>query len=821
MLKPKCLFLNFVWPHTVLCSVLLFLYTPRLTMAQPTNDLHQPPHISKSKLFRFVHEHPVWFVARDQLRKKFPQQHSPVFTLRPHMRQLFVRSRLPSSMHWEIRFRAKDAPWQTWTPLHVTWETSVSKERVLRNGYLDAPRHTIAFQLRYIGHKQERANVHPTFLKVTQTRGWTAARLQMFAQSTISAPKSFLFTQPPLQLLGMPKDLAIRPRSAWEGSHPQRKARCAAGDSYKRRIAIHHTYTDNTSGNYAAELRGIQNGHFMRSFCDVGYHFLITRDGTIWEGRATRLKGAHALRQNPGNLGIAFVGNYGGGRPVPRAMLCSASKLLDWATERYGIPRLRALIRGHKEFGISTACPGNTLLSKLNALVQQTTAENCAGTGLSASITPSSPGSDTAMEPHSVHNIPRHPTPRQHLETHTQHLETHTQQRHAASTCSACGDRCPKHCNAKQNFGWTCNTLPQRPALFGFLFLLFLALWQCQRRGRRFRTMHKDAAQRHAPISMPNPLQKTLHRHRLPLLCTALTLGWSSIGCVRQADTPQQQQKRQTQAPQYQDVPSSHPAAEAVQWLTQKGVLKGKCDAGVCRFHPNRPLKRAEFAALLVSAFTLSKPASPRVTVTVLDNVAWAKQVIETVVAREAMSGVSNKTDAQGNITVQFDPGGTVTTEQAFAGLSSFFKNPQTAPVKQRYIYAAKASNWAIPHLQNIAPLLKNNHILFSARQGLALLLPQAPIKRGEIADLIYSILQPQRRPHLANPKEDCNSPYDDDDDGMIDESCPRSSDIPTFKVALPPPNLSLSTERQFRINLSAATRMELFRKIDDYTKTG
>ena len=43
---------------------------------------------------------------------------------------------------------------------------------------------------------------------------------------------------------------------------------------------------------------------------DVGYDFLISGDGTIYEGRSLDYKGAHLFGYNQGNIGIAFLGDF-------------------------------------------------------------------------------------------------------------------------------------------------------------------------------------------------------------------------------------------------------------------------------------------------------------------------------------------------------------------------------------------------------------------------------------------------------------------------------------------------------------------------------
>ena len=45
-----------------------------------------------------------------------------------------------------------------------------------------------------------------------------------------------------------------------------------------------------------------------RGWDDIGYHFVIRRDGTIEPGRNIDIQGAHAAGHNHGSLGICVVG---------------------------------------------------------------------------------------------------------------------------------------------------------------------------------------------------------------------------------------------------------------------------------------------------------------------------------------------------------------------------------------------------------------------------------------------------------------------------------------------------------------------------------
>jgi N-acetylmuramoyl-L-alanine amidase len=49
-----------------------------------------------------------------------------------------------------------------------------------------------------------------------------------------------------------------------------------------------------------------------RGWSDIGYHFLVDRDGTVVTGRPLEKVGAHVKGHNLGTIGISLFGGYGG-----------------------------------------------------------------------------------------------------------------------------------------------------------------------------------------------------------------------------------------------------------------------------------------------------------------------------------------------------------------------------------------------------------------------------------------------------------------------------------------------------------------------------
>ena len=72
-----------------------------------------------------------------------------------------------------------------------------------------------------------------------------------------------------------------------------------------RRIVIHCTATPEGRDYSVWQIR---RDHMMRGWSDIGYHYVIYRDGSIHEGRDVNLAGAHVSGHNSDSVGIVYVG---------------------------------------------------------------------------------------------------------------------------------------------------------------------------------------------------------------------------------------------------------------------------------------------------------------------------------------------------------------------------------------------------------------------------------------------------------------------------------------------------------------------------------
>ena len=133
-----------------------------------------------------------------------------------------------------------------------------------------------------------------------------------------------------------------------------------------RSLTIHHEgwqpFTDVGWAESAARVEQVRVAHRNAKgggYADIGYHFIIDREGRIWEGRSLRYQGAHVKNHNEGNVGIMCLGNFEEQTPTQK-QLAGLTKQVQTVMARYKIPLRR--VYTHQEWkGAQTLCPGRTL----------------------------------------------------------------------------------------------------------------------------------------------------------------------------------------------------------------------------------------------------------------------------------------------------------------------------------------------------------------------------------------------------------------------------------------------------------------------------
>jgi hypothetical protein len=150
-----------------------------------------------------------------------------------------------------------------------------------------------------------------------------------------------------------------------------------------QKVVIHHTgenvLTRNSKRSPKEIMRAIYYYHTItRGWGDIGYNYVIDKNGNIYEGRkgGPKAVGAHVAYHNIGTIGISLMGNFNQEKPTSAQLKVLAILLADHS-ERFDIDLMgsstflgidSANITGHTSVtraGHGTSCPGKYLIEKL------------------------------------------------------------------------------------------------------------------------------------------------------------------------------------------------------------------------------------------------------------------------------------------------------------------------------------------------------------------------------------------------------------------------------------------------------------------------
>lgn len=120
------------------------------------------------------------------------------------------------------------------------------------------------------------------------------------------------------------------------------------------KIILHCTATPEGMDFTVAQIRDC---HLARGFSDIGYHFVIYRDGSVHKGRPLEQIGAHCKGHNACSIGISYVGGCAKDGKTPKdtrtpEQNIALHKLVDDLLNQFP----GATLHGHYEFA-NKACP--------------------------------------------------------------------------------------------------------------------------------------------------------------------------------------------------------------------------------------------------------------------------------------------------------------------------------------------------------------------------------------------------------------------------------------------------------------------------------
>lgn len=119
-------------------------------------------------------------------------------------------------------------------------------------------------------------------------------------------------------------------------------------------IILHCTATPEGRDHSVDDVRA---WHRQRGFRDIGYHYLITLDGSVRAGRPLEAAGAHCRGHNARSIGVCYVGGVAADGRTPKDTRTAAQREALVSLLLKLLMRFRAArVVGHNELS-SKACP--------------------------------------------------------------------------------------------------------------------------------------------------------------------------------------------------------------------------------------------------------------------------------------------------------------------------------------------------------------------------------------------------------------------------------------------------------------------------------
>lgn len=111
-----------------------------------------------------------------------------------------------------------------------------------------------------------------------------------------------------------------------------------------------------TKEGKAFNVADITRWHKDRGFATIGYHYVVLLDGTIQQGRAEMVMGAHCKGHNANSIGICYIGGLDANGKSKDTRTPEQKKSLLELLKRLKKDYPNATIHGHREFA-NKDCP--------------------------------------------------------------------------------------------------------------------------------------------------------------------------------------------------------------------------------------------------------------------------------------------------------------------------------------------------------------------------------------------------------------------------------------------------------------------------------
>lgn len=151
-----------------------------------------------------------------------------------------------------------------------------------------------------------------------------------------------------------PATVEVVARESWGAAEPRGGFRSQTVE----RLTIHHSGPPASVVSGPSAFRGWQSYHFSLGWPDLAYHFIVGRDGRVYEGRPHTAVGDTATDYDPtGHFLVVVEGDYEF-ETLSAEQFESLARLLAWAAQEFDVSP--DTIAGHRDHA-STFCPGDNI----------------------------------------------------------------------------------------------------------------------------------------------------------------------------------------------------------------------------------------------------------------------------------------------------------------------------------------------------------------------------------------------------------------------------------------------------------------------------
>ena len=105
-------------------------------------------------------------------------------------------------------------------------------------------------------------------------------------------------------------------------------------------------------------VKEIRQWHKAKGWEDVGYHFVIRRDGKVERGRPEDMVGAHVAGYNSNSIGVCLVGGVNEKDFTKAENNFTKEQLFSAFVKKLSAKYPKATVLGHRDFPkVAKACP--------------------------------------------------------------------------------------------------------------------------------------------------------------------------------------------------------------------------------------------------------------------------------------------------------------------------------------------------------------------------------------------------------------------------------------------------------------------------------